>query len=257
MELYAAYAKKAHDLTFKMASRGRGRRDEDEDRDQDGVDSRIDPAEEMRYIEEEQNRVTNASLDSTRRMVRTAEETRQVGAKTLESLDQQGDQLRRVEENLATINKDVRRAERNLTSMEKWCGCCTCPCSRPRNYEKGRAYKKAWKRPKETVTKQPTAEDGGQDPMAALRDNVEAMNRPKPGKGGYIKRITNDEREDEMNENLGVVSSILGDLKKQATAMSGELDEQNDVLDRIEAKNTSVTGRIHAANDRTVKLLKS
>lgn len=207
----------------------------------------------MRYIEGEQDRVTNESLDATRRMVRTAEETRQVGAKIMEGLDQQGDQLRRVEENLATINKDVRRAERNLTQMEKWCGCCTCPCGRPKNFEKNKAYKKAWKGAK-PIEKQPTAteEDDG---LGALRDHVAEGERPK-GKGGYIRRITNDEREDEMNDNLGAVSSIVGDLRKQAMAMSGELDEQNDILDRIDRKAASNSDRIHTANDRTAKLLK-
>ena len=42
-------------------------------------------------------------------------------------LDEQGEQLDRVEETLDDINIDMREAERNLTNLEKCCGLCVCP----------------------------------------------------------------------------------------------------------------------------------
>ena len=45
---------------------------------------------------------------------------------TLMALDEQGEQLDRVEENLDQINVDMREAERNLTGLEKCCGLCVC-----------------------------------------------------------------------------------------------------------------------------------
>ena len=45
---------------------------------------------------------------------------------TLMALDDQGEQLDRVEENLDKINVDMREAERNLTGLEKCCGLCVC-----------------------------------------------------------------------------------------------------------------------------------
>lgn len=42
------------------------------------------------------------------------------------ALDEQGEQLDRVEENLDQINVDMREAERNLTGLEKCCGLCVC-----------------------------------------------------------------------------------------------------------------------------------
>ena len=50
--------------------------------------------------------------------------------KTLVALDEQGEQLDRVEENLDQINVDMREAERNLTGLEKCCGLCVCPWRR-------------------------------------------------------------------------------------------------------------------------------
>jgi len=54
--------------------------------------------------------------------------------------------------------------------------------------------------------------------------------------GGYIKRITNDAREDEMEENLTQVGSILGNLKNMALEMGNEIEAQNRQIDRITEK---------------------
>ena len=46
----------------------------------------------------------------------------QVGAKTLEELDVQGDKLRRVEQGMDHINSDMKVAEKSIHNMEKCCG---------------------------------------------------------------------------------------------------------------------------------------
>lgn len=49
-------------------------------------------------------------------------------------------------------------------------------------------------------------------------------------------RITNDAREDEMEENLEAVGSIIGNLKNLAVDMGSEIDKQNKQIDRINDK---------------------
>lgn len=49
-------------------------------------------------------------------------------------------------------------------------------------------------------------------------------------------RITNDAREDEMEENLDQVGSIIGNLKNMASDMGSELDKQNKHIIRITEK---------------------
>lgn len=51
-----------------------------------------------------------------------------------------------------------------------------------------------------------------------------------------VCRITNDAREDEMEENLEAVGSILGNLKDMAVNMGTEIDKQNVQIDRITDK---------------------
>ena len=49
-------------------------------------------------------------------------------------------------------------------------------------------------------------------------------------------RITNDAREDEMEENMQQVGSVLGNLKNMATDMGEEIERQNRQLDKVGAK---------------------
>nr|XP_009931399.1 PREDICTED: synaptosomal-associated protein 23 isoform X2 [Opisthocomus hoazin]XP_010303041.1 PREDICTED: synaptosomal-associated protein 23 isoform X2 [Balearica regulorum gibbericeps] len=143
------------------------------------------------------NQVTDESLESTRRILGLAIESQDVGIKTITMLDEQGEQLNRIEEGMDQINKDMREAEKTLTELNKCCGLCVCPCN----------------------------------------------------------RITNDAREDEMDENLAQVGNILGNLKNMALDMGNEIDAQNKQIDRINVKADTNRERIEQANVRAKKLI--
>merc|ERR1712111_115653 len=76
------------------------------------------------------------------------------------------------------------------------------------------------------------------------------------GSGPYIERITNDAREDEMEDNMQQVGSVLGNLKNMAADMGQEIDRQNKQLDKIGAKATNADVKVGYANKRTENLLK-
>uniref|UniRef100_A0A8C5R1P4 Synaptosomal-associated protein n=1 Tax=Leptobrachium leishanense TaxID=445787 RepID=A0A8C5R1P4_9ANUR len=196
-------------------------------------------------IQLQANQVTDESLESTRRMRNLAIECQDTGIKTINMLDEQGEQLNRVEEGLDQINKDMREAEKNLTELNKCCGLCICPGKRPKNFETGDAYKKAWIGGKdsssgEVVSKQPNQTNG---------PNRAGQN------GAYVKRITNDAREDEMEENLQEVGGILGQLKNMALDMGNEIDAQNKQIDKINEKADTNKARIDQANNTAKKLI--
>lgn len=52
----------------------------------------------------------------------------------------------------------------------------------------------------------------------------------------HFVRVTDDAREDEMEENLAHVGSIVGNLKSMALDMGHEIDTQNVQMDRIQGK---------------------
>ena len=53
-------------------------------------------------------------------------------------------------------------------------------------------------------------------------------------------RITNDAREDEMEQNMSEVSGMLGNLRNMAIDMGSEISAQNNQLGRITSKVSSV-----------------
>lgn len=51
-----------------------------------------------------------------------------------------------------------------------------------------------------------------------------------------FSRITNDAREDEMENNMGEVNTMIGNLRNMALDMGSELENQNRQVDRINRK---------------------
>uniref|UniRef100_A0A8C2LY91 Synaptosomal-associated protein n=1 Tax=Cricetulus griseus TaxID=10029 RepID=A0A8C2LY91_CRIGR len=171
--------------------------------------------------------VTDESLESTKRILGLAIESQDARIKTITMLDEQGEQLNRIE----------GEAEKTLTELNKCCGFCVCPCNRAKNFESGKNYKATWG-------------DGGDNSPS----NGQPQQNTGAASGGYIKRRTNDAREDEMEENLTQVGSILGNLKNMALDMGNEIDAQNQQIQRITEKADTNKDRIDIAlQDRASK----
>ncbi|XP_008400213.1 synaptosomal-associated protein 25-like [Poecilia reticulata] len=202
---------------------------------------------EQEELQRRANQVTDESLDSTRRMVQLVEESKDLGIRTVVMLDEQAEQLERIEEGMESINRDMREAEKNLTDMAQCCGLCIWPFRKPKTFEESRAYKAVWGGA--------SNQDGviaNQPPTSRVVDQREQMMMS----GGHIRRVTDDAREDEMEENLAHVGSIVGNLKSMALDISNELESQKDQIDRIqEAANLNVS-RIDAANQKANNLMR-
>lgn len=73
--------------------------------------------------------ITDDSLESTRRMLKLVEDSKEAGIRTLVALDEQGEQIDRIDEDMDKIRADMIEAEKALSGMEKCCQCpCNCPC---------------------------------------------------------------------------------------------------------------------------------
>ncbi|XP_005381401.1 PREDICTED: synaptosomal-associated protein 23 [Chinchilla lanigera] len=198
------------------------------------------------------NQLTDESLESTRKILDLAIQSQDAGIKTITMLDEQGEQLNRIEEGMDQINKDMRETEKTLTELNKCCGLCVCPCNRTKNFESGKAYKTTWgegggNSPSNVVSTQPARVTNGQPQQPATGATS----------GGYIKRITNDAREEEMEENLTQVGSILGNLKNMALDMGNEIEAQNRQIDLLAKKVEVSKDRIDVANTKAKKLIDS
>lgn len=200
-----------------------------------------DMKSELFELQRQMNEKTDESLESTRRMLTMCEESQDAGAKTLGMLSEQGEKLERIEHGMTQINEDMRQAERNLRDLEKCCGLCVLPWNRGKRVK---VEEVRWK----------AVEDGNvctEAPKAGLHGEV------TQSQGPFIKRITNDSREDEMEQNLSEVSGIIGNLKNMAIDMQSEIGSQNKQLDRINQQATTLDDKVQNANSRANKMLKS
>jgi len=203
------------------------------------------PLTELESLQLKANQVTDESLESTRRMIALCEDAQGAGAKTVDMLAHQGEQLDRVEGGLDNMNAEMKKAEKHLTGMEKWFGLCIFPWNRRRKVKDVDGTWQTGSKSGAAVKGQPASKsNGGNVPDRA------------GGNQQYVRRINNDAREDEMEENIQAVGGILGSLKNMATDMGKEIEKQNTQLDRINDKGENVGLRIDSANKRTEALLK-
>jgi synaptosomal-associated protein 25 len=150
-----------------------------------------DMRSELENLQLAMNEKTDESLESTRRMLAMCEEGKDAGIGTLVMLDEQGEQLDRVEEGMDEINRDMLEAEKNLEGMEKCCGLCVLPWKKNKSSGKGGDCADAW-------SKNDDAKGNTDGPRMQVGEQVMMS-------GGYVTRITNDAREDEMENNVSEV----------------------------------------------------
>ncbi|CAH8471989.1 unnamed protein product [Heterobilharzia americana] len=176
------------------------------------------PMTEYEQIKFKMNQTTDESLEASRRMMALCEEAKEAGISTLVMLDDQGEQLDRINEGMDQINQDMKDAEKNLDDLNKCCGLCVLPWNKVKK--------------KDDYTKQLKDEDmrGGDGPRIIVDQNGMGPT------GGYITRITNDAREDEMDQNLQEVSGMIGNLRNMAIDMGSEINQQNVQIERIQIK---------------------
>ena len=74
-------------------------------------------------------------------------------------------------------------------------------------------------------------------------------------KNDILLRRTNIKKKKKKNF-FFQVSSMIGNLRNMASDMSGELENQNSQLDRINVKAASDITRVKMANDKAAALMK-
>ncbi|KAI3386612.1 hypothetical protein SNEBB_008745 [Seison nebaliae] len=193
---------------------------------------------ELGQINTQINEVQDESLESTRRMLQLCEDSKEAGIRTLVMLDEQGDQLDHINVNMDQINTDMRDAEKNLEGLEKCCGLCVLPWKKRKNFDKDPEFAAAFNQNEDGKL-------GGDQPRRIVGDQQ-----------GFITRVTNDDREDEMEKNVTDVNSMIGNLRNMAVDMSTEIDSQNSIIKQINVKANANEARITEANKRANVLLK-
>lgn len=185
--------------------------------------------------------LTDDSLESTRRTRQLAEQAMQTGVETMVALDEQGEQLERIDQHLDDINDDLTQAEKNIRELQKCCGCCVCPCSGGITVGSGTR--------KSHIASEDSSDD---EPITSQPRSAKGRGGGGANEGPMVQRVLDDAREDEMEENLQAVAGAVGMMKNLALDMGTELGKQNRRLDDITTKADSTEIRTRQA-DRAVR----
>ena len=138
----------------------------------------------------------------------------------------------------------MSEAEKNLTNLQKCCGLCVLPWQRVRSSN----------RPLNNSST--TASSETSSPVTTTEPKLRMSGEQGIPNGGYITRITEDDREVEMDDNLQLVGSYLGNLKNMALDMGDTIHNQNKQIDRIGDKAEMGSRRVESANKRTQDLIR-
>jgi synaptosomal-associated protein 25 len=144
----------------------------------------------------------------------------------------------------------LNEADKNLDDLEKCCGLCVPAWKKSKKPRTNGAFKQ---RPLQTEVNQPTSR-AAVVPSSHGRMGAQQNECPPIGERQYITRITNDAREDEMEQNLHQVEGMVGDLHTMATDMNQEIRTHNEILDRIEKKTDANQAQLNAAQKRAERI---
>ncbi|GLH00528.1 Synaptosomal-associated protein 25 [Gryllus bimaculatus] len=179
------------------------------------------PKTELEELQFKCREVADESLNSTRRMLTLCEEGKEAGIRILVDLDDQEEKLEAMEKGMDDINEDMIEAQKSLAAMGKCCGLCDLSCNKGSSNKEDEAVWKGGDEDSKVVSNQP--------------QRVMDPNCMGP-QTGYIGKITNDDQEKEMEENMEQVAAMVGNMRNMALDIGNSLQSQEALLNRITRK---------------------
>jgi len=219
---------------------------EDEERQREEIEG------ETRDIVRQANEVKGESAEATRRILNTLANTKETGANVLVELNEQGEQLSRIEKKQEKVKENLQEAERQLTLLERWFCCCFARTSNKKgehtHWNEGDGI------PDPTLSGSSSKAADPKDRKALLsKDGSKEKDQSRTSKNQPKSDLVvqRDEKDEEIEQNLEIASDFLGDIKKQAELMSGAIEEQSAQIDRITKKADKNIANTQSMTKRT------
>lgn len=209
--------------------------------------------DEADYYEREIEKTLQESLDSTERSRRHLENSEKIGTSTAQQLLEQREKLENTEKNLDEIHRTTQMTQRNLNSLKSFFG--------------GMFKNKFTKKPQEP-TETPTVPQS----KSASRLSETATNLSSGGGSATFsgpsgqRTLTESSRsaikgtrweamDNQIDENLDMMSANLRNLQRLGADLGKEVDSQNEMLDRIQYKAERNDGIVRDQDKQMQKIL--
>lgn len=138
------------------------------------------------------------------------------------------EQLKRIDGLADSTDSGMKKVEKTLTTMEKVLGVFTLPGGPP-DYEK-----KNSKQYENAFGPKPGAAESRRDErvrlIAEASDRGKMERTVKDGTRSHSQRLSEDSREDEIQENMATADVAIGGIKEQAVGMGRVLDDHIETL---------------------------
>ncbi|NXH23052.1 SNP29 protein, partial [Bucco capensis] len=222
-------------------------------------------AERQRYLQQEVLRRSAATADSTARSLSLLYESERIGVATSEELLRQGEALKRTEQMVDKMEQDLKTSQRHINSIKSvWGGLVNYfkakpPESKPE--QNGTTEYYANSRLKEAMMSSKEQESKYQESHPNLRkldnsdndfgkaDVVSSVQRDSYPKNQHLQAY-----HQKIDNNLDEMSSGLSRLKSLALGLQTEIEEQDDMLERLTRKVETLDVNIKST-DRKVRQL--
>lgn len=219
----------------------------------------------QRYLQHEVLRRAQATEDSTNRSLSLIYESEQIGVATSEELVRQGEALKRTERMVDKMEQDLKISQRHINSIKSvFGGFVNYFKSKPpetKPEQNGAPEYQGNSRLKEAMVFSKEQESKYQESHPNLRKlrnsdydfsgtNSESSVQPDV----YPKNQHLRAYHQKIDSNLDDMSSGLGRLKNLALGLQTEIEEQDDILDRLTGKVDKLDVNI-ASTERKVRQL--
>ncbi|KJH46493.1 SNARE domain protein [Dictyocaulus viviparus] len=213
--------------------------------------------DEADFYEREIEKYMQESLDSTERSRRHLENSEKIGAQTAQDLLEQREKLEKTERNLDEIHKTTQITQRNLNSLKSVFGgffknkFTRKPQDTP--VDKQVPHSKSASRLSETINE--IGGPGGSLPVSGVTAG------PKSTLGESSRNAIRGTRwevmDNQIDENLDAMSNNLRNLQRLGLDLGREVDEQNQMLDRIHSKAVRNESIVRVQDKQMQKILGS
>ncbi|NXK60387.1 SNP29 protein, partial [Sylvietta virens] len=222
-------------------------------------------ADRQRYLQQEVVRRSAATADSTTRSLSLLYESERIGVAASEELVRQGEALKRTEQMVDKMDQDLKTSQRHINSIKSvWGGLVNYfkakpPESKPEQNGAPEYY--ANSKLKEAMMSSKEQESKYQESHPNLRkldnsdndfnkaDSVSSVQRDAYPKNQQLRAY-----HQKIDTNLDEMSSGLSRLKSLALGLQTEIEEQDDMLDRLTKKVETLDVNIKNT-DRKVRQL--
>ncbi|KAJ7423779.1 Synaptosomal-associated protein 29 [Willisornis vidua] len=219
----------------------------------------------QRFLQQEVLRRSAASADSTARSLSLLYESERIGVAASEELVRQGEALKRTEQMVDKMDQDLKTSQKHINSIKSvWGGLVNYfkakpPESKPE--QNGAPEYCANSRLKEAMMSSKEQESKYQESHPNLRkldnsdndfskaDSVSSLERDSYPKNQQLRAY-----HQKIDTNLDEMSSGLSRLKNLALGLQTEIEEQDDMLDRLTRKVETLDINIKNTDKRVRQL---